>query len=131
MVKPDEYHSKMINLQSDFDTFLAYQDDKYTYKDSYFDTCLNKISVCRNGTTWVFNLNLLYPVKNDKTNTGYNYGRTVLFSSGGDSPYTTGGHYLHQINARGEDYIEFGLSVQNTIFQSKVKDVSFNISSIE
>lgn len=89
-------------------------DQSYGLVDMYLNDCLYKINLCENGTTIVFNLSL-----NFNRMVG-NSGKTVLFSSGGDSPYSHGGFYLHQINKRGEKYVEFGYALYANLYSTKV-----------
>lgn len=110
----------MVSLESDFSRYLEFEDSNYSYTDSYFNPCLNKIETC-NGFSLVFNLSLVYQDMDDKTDMGYNYGRIVLFSTGGDSSYATGGIYLHQVNVRGENYLELALTLYKDIYLSKVR----------
>ena len=65
--------------------------------DNYFSKCLDLITNCTNGIGVVLNVTLAdFP-----DNTDIN--KVVLLSSGGDSPYTPGGFFLHQYNTNGTD----------------------------
>lgn len=116
-----EADSQVVNLKTDFGQHeINGPDSKFTFIDSYFNNCISKIDYCSNGMVGSFNLTLLFTNMNEKTDAGYNYGRLVLFSSGGDSPYSRGGIYLHQINVRGEEYLQFGLSYHGNVYTSNI-----------
>lgn len=106
---------------------LTSRDTTYSYLDTLVNDCLRKIDTCDNGEIFVFNLTVSYQNIIDETSdTSSNYGRTVLFSSGGDSPYTPGGVFLHQFAIRGENYIELGITYQSQIYSIKVCLLSLN-----
>ncbi len=67
----------------------------------------------------MFDFSLDY-LNSDKNDYSPNYGRTVLISSGGESPYATAGFYLHQVSVRGDNFLEFGLSIYGDIYKAKV-----------
>ena len=101
---------EMIDLKSNTSGLLSVKGSFFRL-DSYVDSCLNKFERCDNGFTVLFNISLTFPTED---------GMTVLASSGGDSSYTFGGFYLHQIRNYGENYLEFGVSTQTRLFQTKV-----------
>ncbi|RNA02528.1 hypothetical protein BpHYR1_023185 [Brachionus plicatilis] len=116
-----EAESVVVNLKTDFSqNMINGQNSKFTYIDSYFNNCLSKIDYCSNGLFGSFNLTILYPTMNGKRDAGYNYGRLVLFSSGGESPYSRGGIYLHQISVRGEEYLQFGLTYHDNLYSTNI-----------
>jgi hypothetical protein len=114
-----------INLQSNTSGPLLTKTDQYYKLDSYLNLCLSKLETCDNGVTLIFDLKLLYPNIANQTEYISSYGRTVLASSGGDSPYSTAGFYLHQFSVRGDNYLEFGLSSYNDIYKTKVFRLHF------
>jgi hypothetical protein len=82
--------------------------------DNYFSKCLDLITNCTNGIGVVLNVTLAdFP-----DNTDIN--KVVLLSSGGDSPYTPGGFFLHQYNTNGDKYLEFGVSNGTVLYSTKV-----------
>lgn len=113
--------SRMVNLQTDFNQHMINGlDPRFTFIDSYFNNCLSKIDYCFNGMAGSFNLTVLYSQMNEKYDASYNYGRLVLFSSGAESPYSRGGIYLHQINVRGEEYLQLGITHHGDLFTSDI-----------
>ncbi len=100
----------MIDLKSNSSGLLSVRESFFRL-DSYVDVCLNKFERCDNGFTVLFNVSLSFLLQD---------GLVVLASSGGDSPYTLGGFYLHQIKKYGENYIEFGIGARTRHFISKV-----------
>lgn len=103
----------MISLQSNSSGLLTKQSD-YIKLNSYINSCLNKFESCENGVTIVFNVTVNY---NEGSK---NSGKTVLASSGGDSPYAIGGFYLHQFSAYNDNYLEFGISLMENLFVTQV-----------
>ena len=83
--------------------------------DNYFSKCLDLITNCTNGFGVAVNLT----VADFPDNTDIN--KVVLLSSGGDSPYSIGGFYLHQYNINGDRYLEFGMSNATLLYSTKVK----------
>lgn len=77
---------------------------------------------CDSGKILVFNITVVYPAYDgtDQIDTSLWFGRTVLYSSGGDSVYGLGGVYAHQVSSRGDNYIELGISYRSNIFSIKV-----------
>lgn len=99
------------------------KDVNYFYYDSYINNCLGHIESCQNGFTVVFNLSLA----NDEAaaaskylDTSYSNGRTVLASSGGDSAFSNGGFYLHQVNVRKDRYLEVGVSIRKDLYSTRL-----------
>jgi hypothetical protein len=105
------------NALSSLTTF----DNSYAYVDSYSNPCLNRLETCANGITLVVNITVTSSASYAPTDYGFTAGRTVLLSSGGDSAHMPGGFYLHQVNARREQYLEFGLSLNENIYKSQVR----------
>ena len=103
----------MLDLKSNSSGFLSVKGLNFRL-DSYGDVCLNKFEKCENGFTLIFNINLVY-LNQD--------GVKLIASSGGDSAYTLGGFYLHQVRSLGENYLEFGVGTQTKLFASKVRYV--------
>lgn len=112
----------MLDLLNSKDlTSLVTSDETYSYVDTYINTCLNKFDTCSQGVTLVMNVTVVEDAgMNSKDETGYSYGRVAIISSGGDSPYTWGGFYLHQLTARGDFYLEFGLSLFGDLYTTQV-----------
>jgi hypothetical protein len=108
-----------LNLQSNSSGPLLTKIDQYYKLDSYLNLCLNKLETCDNGLTLMFDVVLAYQ-NFDKIDYSPNYGRTVLISSGGESPYSTAGFYLHQVSVRGDNFLEFGLSIYGDTYKTKV-----------
>ncbi len=82
---------------------------------------MNKLEACKNGFTLILSLNISYESSNEKLDTGYRYGRTVLLSSSNsDNPYSSGGFFLHQLNAREEYYLQFGLTNFDDLYSAKI-----------
>ena len=98
-----------MNLLANSTTLLLTRDATYNYIDSYYDSCLSQIDSCDTGFTLSLNLSIIYQIVQNSLDSGYYLGRTVLLSSGGDLAYTTSGFYVHQVNVRGENYIEVGV----------------------
>jgi len=100
------------------------KDASYYYLDTYINTCLGRIDSCSNGFTVVFNLSLAFnqaaKASLNSFDTSYTNGRIVLASSGGDSPFSNGGFYLHQINVRNDKYLEVGVSNRNDLYSTRV-----------
>lgn len=98
------------------------RDANYFYLDTYINSCLAKVDACVNGFTVAFNLNLVYQASSatNQMDSSFNNGRVVLVSSGGESTFSNGGFYLHQVNIRGENYLEFGVSTRSQLFATKV-----------
>lgn len=92
---------------------MAIIDANYSYVDTFINDCLHKIDLCESGQIVVFNVSVSY--------TSSSHNRVVLYTSGGDSPYTPGGVYLHQIAIRGDFYLELGIGYRLNIFTTKVK----------
>jgi hypothetical protein len=71
----------------------------------------------------VFNLSLANQaatVASTNFDTSYGNGRTVLASSGGDSPFSNGGFYLHQVNVRNDRYLEVGVSFRQDLYSTRL-----------
>lgn len=104
---------------------LTSRDANYSYVDSLVNDCLAKIDLCQSGEIFVFNVNVTYQSfdtnnEANSCNMNPNYGRVVLYSSGGDSAYTPGGVYLHQVGVRGDYYIELGFTYRAQMYTIKV-----------
>ena len=110
----------MTDLTRNSSSSAVILDPSYNYFDTYNNTCLSKNEACASGFTIVFNLTLSNVSSFNPYDFGYYNGRVVLASSGGDSPYSTAGFYLHQVNVRGDSYLEFGIALYNQIFTTKV-----------
>jgi hypothetical protein len=108
-----------LNLQSNSSGPLLTKIDQYYRLDSYLNLCLNKLETCDNGLTLMLDVVLTYQ-SSDKTDYSPNFGRTILLSSGGESPYSTAGFYLHQVSVRGDNFLEFGLSIYGDSYKTKV-----------
>jgi hypothetical protein len=83
--------------------------------DNYFSKCLDLITNCSSGIGIAINITLMDPPDSQS-----NY-KNVLLSSGGDSPYSIGGFYLHQYNANGDKYLEFGVSNVTSLYATRVR----------
>lgn len=111
-----------LDLKLNSTAQLLTKDTDYLYLDTYINNCLARVDSCQNGFTVAFNLNVLYQTtKTSSQDSNFNNGRVVLASSGGDSPFSNGGFYLHQVNIRGENYLELGVSLRNQLYSTKVK----------
>lgn len=101
---------------------LTSRDATYSYVDTLTNDCLHKIDTCDNGEILIFNVTVDYrtAATSDKSDTSSAFGRTVLYSSGGDSCYTPGGVYLHQYAVRGDNYVELGFTYRSLVFSTKV-----------
>jgi hypothetical protein len=109
---------QQTNLMSSLTTY----DDSFVYVDSYMNPCLNKLETCANGITLVVNVTVVNSNAYARNEYGHSAGRQVLLTSGGDNSYAYGGFYLHQISARGENYLEFGLGLYENIYKSQVNN---------
>jgi hypothetical protein len=97
-------------LLSLLDNKQVTQNNSQGMLDLSINDCLYNISLCDAGVTLIFNVTLVFT----------NDDRTVLFSTGGDSTYSPGGFYLHQVNTRGDKYLEFGYALQDGLTTVKV-----------
>ncbi len=98
------------------------KDSTFFYLDTYINNCLSQIDTCEKGFSIVFNLSIVFKnVSNLLDLSLSNAGRTVLASSGGDSYYYSGGFYLHQVNIRGDNYLELGVRTINKLLTTNVK----------
>ena len=119
--------SSPIDLQSN-SSKLPYltRDDSYYYLDTYINDCLSQIGYCENGFTLVFNLSMLMSAQAkaltsaDQYDSSYFNGRRVVASSGGESSFTAGGFYLHEVNVRGDNYYELGVRAFEKLFTKNV-----------
>ncbi len=100
----------LIDLKSNLTGLLSVKGLSFRL-DSYADACLYKFEKCENGFSLLLNISFV-SLNHDGTN--------LLISSGGDSSYTSGGFYLHQIKSSTENYLEFGLGIQANLYISKV-----------
>jgi hypothetical protein len=70
---------------------------------------------------------LIFNVQENSTSRSYDSsyfnGRQILASSGGDSRFTTGGFYLHQINIRGDNHLELAVRSFDKLY---IQNVSCN-----
>lgn len=108
---------------------LTSSDSAYFYLDTLVNDCLHKIDSCDGGKILVFNFSLAYQEPQSiASGSSLTSGRTVLFSSGGDSPYSTGGVFLHQYVIRGDKYLELGVSYDTQIYSIKVTIIKYNLS---
>jgi hypothetical protein len=117
----DGIDGRAINLKlnsSQLNQFLT-KDTTYYYMDSYTSPCLDSTARCEAGFGLMVNLTLVdFPSAIANPNEFND--RAVLVSSGGDSPYSIGGFYLHQISMYGEKYLEFGVSIRLQLYVVKV-----------
>ena len=111
---------------------LTTYDEKFAYIDTYLNPCLNKLAACANGFILVVNVTLVSQNVVDKNEYGYGYsfGRLSILTSGGDSPYSHGGFYLHQVSSRGDNYIEFGLSLYENLYTTNVSSKLLNLITV-
>ncbi len=110
-----------INLQSNVTELIRSSDDSlyteigndgnYATLDTYGNTCLNKLETCSDGFTFIFDLRIVY---------SSSQGSVLLASTGGHSPYATSGIYLTQTSARGENYLEFGVCLNEILYKAQV-----------
>lgn len=112
----------MLDLKLNSSTQVLTKDANYYYLDTYINNCLARIDSCTNGFTLSFYLNASQPQSKstDLLDTSYGNGRVTLASSGGDSPYSFGGFYLHRVSIRDEKFIEFGVSFREKLYSSRV-----------
>ncbi|CAF0709342.1 unnamed protein product [Brachionus calyciflorus] len=117
-----EAQSQIIDLVNGYDQFIVGgPDPHFTYFDSYFNNCISKIDYCSKGITGAFILTILYSDNFEGiSDAGYDYGRIVLYSTGAESPYSRGGVYLHQINVRGDNFLEFGLTQYDNLYTTRI-----------
>ncbi len=113
-------NGQVLNLKADSLRNFMSHDVNYTYVDTYSNTCLNKLETCTSGISLVINVTVRNQIMNDKLDLSDDYGRIVLVSSGGDSPYNFGGFYLIQYSVRGENYLEFGIGLFKEEFKIQV-----------
>lgn len=118
--------SRPIDLQSN-SSKLPYltRDGSFYYMDTYINDCLSQIEYCENGFTLVFNLSMVWSDQAKATSTheydsSYFNGRRVVASSGGESSFTAGGFYLHEVNVRGDHYYELGVRAFDRLFTKNV-----------
>ena len=112
----------MLDLKLNSSTQVLTKDANYYYLDTYINNCLARIDSCQNGFTLSFYLNASQQQANnvDAMDTSFSNGRVTLASSGGDSPYSFGGFYLHRVNVRDEKFLEFGVSVREQLYSTRV-----------
>ena len=109
-------------LANDTKKHTLTKDSFFYYMDSYINDCLSDIELCSSGFTLVFNISLTnIDEPKEKFDSSYLNGRKVLASTGGDSRFTPGGFYMHQVNVRSDNYLEIGVRTFDRLFATNVK----------
>lgn len=120
----------MLDLRLNSTSQPLTKDANYFYLDTYINSCLARLDSCVNGFTLALNISVAYQQSSTTASvmdSSFSNGRVVLLSSGGDSSFSNG-FYLHQVNVRGENYLEFGVSVRNQLFSAKVRLLILNVN---
>ena len=103
-----------LNKQDPTNNKYFSNDSSYAYVDTYVSTCMDKLMSCSSGGLAI---NITVYESDEPL--------VVLISSGGDSPYSPSGLYLHQYNVNGYKYMEFGITVYDLVYSVKVGYIHF------